>query len=468
MFVSRVLSHLDAWNSLKVIYPLLQSEIVKIVEIVQPEMTELGHEENNFSRKIISPAYIADQFRFQLAQHGWIKRTIKFGELPSSGLSNIYAVKDKLGVEYLFGKYAFVDSHLFVKFPLFIREKIIDIAVLIMPMKSLTNKMSPEVSSFEMIENRLTQITAQLPKYPFVILGVSDEASELEIIEVSTPIEVAMEKPQEHWDVFISHATEDKEEIARPLAKNLTNAGLRVWFDEFTLKVGQSISESINYGLANSAYGIVILSEHYLRKDWTKRELAGLFAKEQNEKLILPIWHKISLEKIRTYSPILADRLATNSSVGLQNLTIALLEVIKPNSSSIADGADSDLVPIEQTPIGLWHGTSGRLRLFERKDKNFRITGDYDWNDYEWAGHILGNISNGILRFYWWWDKSPEKGTGFLAIDPFDHTLRGGWSDTDFGGTLLKNADEPLPISFQEWKFDPLEMFVDIPKWLKQ
>jgi len=61
------------------------------------------------------------------------------------------------------------------------------------------------------------------------------------------------------WDVFICHASEDKKDIAKPLALALIKMGLKVWYDEFTLKVGDSLRRSIDYGLSQSRYGIVIL-----------------------------------------------------------------------------------------------------------------------------------------------------------------------------------------------------------------
>jgi hypothetical protein len=69
------------------------------------------------------------------------------------------------------------------------------------------------------------------------------------------------------WDVFISHASEDKDDFVRPLADNLQRSGLRVWFDEFTLTVGDSLRRSIDRGLAKSQYGIVVISPSFLEKD---------------------------------------------------------------------------------------------------------------------------------------------------------------------------------------------------------
>lgn len=62
------------------------------------------------------------------------------------------------------------------------------------------------------------------------------------------------------FDVFISHASEDKAEIARPLAESLARAGLRVWLDEFELQLGDSLREKIDQGLSLSRFGVVVLS----------------------------------------------------------------------------------------------------------------------------------------------------------------------------------------------------------------
>jgi len=131
------------------------------------------------------------------------------------------------------------------------------------------------------------------------------------------------------WDVFISHAWEDKESFARPLAEALEARGLRVWFDEFTLRVGDRLRRSIDHGLANSRYGVVILSPHFFGKEWPQKELDGLVQRESaGEKVVLPVWHNISAEQIKEYSPTLADRIAVASDRGLEHVVSELLRVI--------------------------------------------------------------------------------------------------------------------------------------------
>src|ERR1700677_1804909 len=99
-------------------------------------------------------------------------------------------------------------------------------------------------------------------------------------------------------DVFISHASEDKSEVVKPLAEMLKLGGLQVWYDDYVLKLGDSLRREIDRGLAECRYGIVILSHSFFAKEWPQRELDALAAREISGrgKVILPVWHKIDQE----------------------------------------------------------------------------------------------------------------------------------------------------------------------------
>jgi hypothetical protein len=126
--------------------------------------------------------------------------------------------------------------------------------------------------------------------------------------------------------LFISHASEDKDAIARPLADALIKAGYRVWFDEYSLQLGDSLKLNIDKGLASCDFGIVILTPSFFSKPWPKEELDGLAAVEtwRHQKVILPIWHDISFDDIVAFSPTLAGKLAIKSSVGITNIVEAI------------------------------------------------------------------------------------------------------------------------------------------------
>jgi len=137
------------------------------------------------------------------------------------------------------------------------------------------------------------------------------------------------------WDVFVCHASEDKEEFVRPFAQALREARLRVWYDEFTLTLGDSLRRSIDRGLARSRYGVVILSPNFFAKDWPQRELDGLASLEVNgRKVILPLWHKIDAAGVRAYSPTLADRVAASTSESMNRLVAAVLSVVRPTGGT--------------------------------------------------------------------------------------------------------------------------------------
>lgn len=129
-----------------------------------------------------------------------------------------------------------------------------------------------------------------------------------------------MHQTNKEYDFFISHASEDKEIFVRPLAEELLKLGFKVWYDELTLKFGDSLFEEISNGIKKSNYGLVIISENFLRKEWTKKELNGLISKEifTKEKTILPIWLNISYNMIYEFSPLLADKVSiqvTNNEI---------------------------------------------------------------------------------------------------------------------------------------------------------
>ena len=119
----------------------------------------------------------------------------------------------------------------------------------------------------------------------------------------------------DYYDVFISHATEDKDAVARPLAISLVSHGLKVWYDEFELRIGASLRRNIDLGLARSRFGVVVISPSFLAKNWPQYELDGLVTREMTgEQVILPVWHQTSKQEVIGYSPSLADKVARNTS----------------------------------------------------------------------------------------------------------------------------------------------------------
>jgi Domain of unknown function (DUF1883)/TIR domain len=142
---------------------------------------------------------------------------------------------------------------------------------------------------------------------------------------------------EREYDVFISHAAEDKDAVVRPLANALRADGLSVWYDEFALRIGDSLRRKIDTGISQSRFGIIVLSQAFFAKRWPQYELDGLVTMAASGKqVLLPLWHGVSKDEVVSYSPSLADRAALRTS----DYTIA--EIAAEIGSVIRPGRDED------------------------------------------------------------------------------------------------------------------------------
>lgn len=134
------------------------------------------------------------------------------------------------------------------------------------------------------------------------------------------------------WDLFVSHASEDKENFVKPLVRKLENYGLKVWYDEFEIKIGDSLSKSIDKGIINSKNGLIVISKSFLNKDWTDYELKSFIIKETEQGgNILPIWHNVTKADVMNRSLFLADKFALSSEIGIEALAIKIIQKIRPD-----------------------------------------------------------------------------------------------------------------------------------------
>src|SRR5205823_1924903 len=119
--------------------------------------------------------------------------------------------------------------------------------------------------------------------------------------------------------------------FVRPLAQALRKEHLEIWYDEISLELGDSIRRTIERGLRESRFGLVVLSKAFFAKNWTQYELDGLIDRELSggNKVILPVWYGVSHEEVSQYSPALAGRRAATTTGDLQAVVSDILRVIK-------------------------------------------------------------------------------------------------------------------------------------------
>jgi TIR domain len=149
------------------------------------------------------------------------------------------------------------------------------------------------------------------------------------------------------FDVFICHASEDKEAVARPLARILRSRGFSVWIDEVEMKLGDNLRQTIDAGLRASTFGAVILSPSFFEKRWPQWELDGLADREMSSgtKVVLPIWHEVDHDDVAAHSPSLAGKLAARTSDGVDRVADAVAEVLRGPT-----GATLEIDHVPRTP----------------------------------------------------------------------------------------------------------------------
>lgn len=155
-------------------------------------------------------------------------------------------------------------------------------------------------------------------------------------------------------DLFISHAWEDKRHFVRRLARRLQLRGVELWYDEFSLNVGDSLRGSIDRGLAESRYGAIVLSSHFFAKQWTNLELGAILNQSvgRGGGRVVPIWYKIKAEDVRSHAPLVVDMFALDSNFGIDYVVEKIIDKVRPDLAIAAIDRSEDVAKLPNGPAG--------------------------------------------------------------------------------------------------------------------
>lgn len=118
------------------------------------------------------------------------------------------------------------------------------------------------------------------------------------------------------YDVFISHADKDKEDYVESLYKSLSMLGINIFYDKQSLEWGDNWKDKIIDGTKKSEFAIIVISQNFFGREWTKKELSEFLNRQNNngQKIILPILHNITIRQLKKKYPSIADIQAIDSS----------------------------------------------------------------------------------------------------------------------------------------------------------
>jgi hypothetical protein len=149
------------------------------------------------------------------------------------------------------------------------------------------------------------------------------------------------------YDIFICHASEDKKDFVDAFAEGLRKAGLKVWYDAFTLQVGDSLRDKLEEGIKNANYVAVILSKALFEtKGWARNELDGILARASadGKPIILPIWHKVDYQDVVNFSSMLTGRFAIQTKEGIQSVIDKVLLKVAPWKAWVGEISSQPLI----------------------------------------------------------------------------------------------------------------------------
>ena len=141
----------------------------------------------------------------------------------------------------------------------------------------------------------------------------------------------AAPQPDYRWDVFVSHASEDKVSFVDGLVAGLRVVGLKVWYDSSEMSGGGSVVRSIDEGLRQSRFCVVVLSQHYFAKQWPRAEFEAVLNNDVSlgGERVLPVLFNLKAEEIAPHSLLLASRkVVADAAEGRDSVIVALLALL--------------------------------------------------------------------------------------------------------------------------------------------
>ena len=135
------------------------------------------------------------------------------------------------------------------------------------------------------------------------------------------------------YDVFLAHASADKETIVQPLALELSSHDVTVWYDDSEISLGENIREKIDRGLLASKVGVFVISTAFMESDWSLYEFESILSRAVNgDSCIVPIWHDVSDQQTQLLSPLIRNvRGAMTSVDSLSDIAASIASLVQRN-----------------------------------------------------------------------------------------------------------------------------------------
>lgn len=105
------------------------------------------------------------------------------------------------------------------------------------------------------------------------------------------------------YDVFVSHASADKENYVQELQESFKKLGIKIFYDADTIEWGDDWEQKIKNGLEKCRYGVIVVTKNFYNRIWTEKELKSFLIRQNNngENVILPILYNTSIDELKKH-----------------------------------------------------------------------------------------------------------------------------------------------------------------------
>lgn len=178
--------------------------------------------------------------------------------------------------------------------------------------------------------NSVSRSSSAKPRWSKASSPVSYTSAQVQsLTPIRQTVEILATQQPDLRDVFLCHAWDDRQGIAKDLHDSLEAQGVKVWFSEKDLALGVPMMRAIDKGLANSRIGLVLVTPALLarlpKEGVADKELSALLAGNQ----LVPIVHNTTYDALRNVSPLLASRSGLDTGEdSIKDVAIKIAELV--------------------------------------------------------------------------------------------------------------------------------------------
>ncbi|MAF58808.1 toll/interleukin-1 receptor domain-containing protein [Ponticaulis sp.] len=170
-------------------------------------------------------------------------------------------------------------------------------------------------------------------------------------------------------NIYLAHASEDKRDLAEPLARQLIAQGINVWLDKWEIRYGDSLRQKMDEGLSNCSHFVVLLTPNSIGKNWVNSEIdAGFMADVEGRAKFIGIRVGLGVDEL---TPLLRTKMCPDLNLENEEEIQALVDQVHGVSDKPELGPPPKYIQTKKTGLEGWSKEAQAVaKFFVEKSKH--------------------------------------------------------------------------------------------------